>query len=364
MCTHHIGNTAGAKDLYREVSEQFPNTKLAAMAADVLAKIEEKEAAAEQAKEKAAESKASGTTTKVAAKHAKSPESSKSEPKEEEDFESVSEAIIPDDARAYFTRVNNDIWVDVKVNGRRTKMQYDTGAEGTLLTKSQAEELGLRLPTGKTECIGVGIGGEIHGWRMKVEIEVGGVKRRLPVEISESGDSSLLGQRFFGDLEYEIDNKGNCLYFRKKRVGKDATLDKFCVPFTKVGKNLLVNVSIDGNDGKSTPMLVDTGAHGIVMSKQNWVDLGIVVPNDAGKGSHVGVGEGYNNSFDFEVDNLRLGPIVARSPKVSIIYEHRNADGTLASGENRCKEGLLGMDFFSGWRFTIDNANRVLRFFH
>jgi hypothetical protein len=33
-------------------------------------------------------------------------------------------------------------------------------------------------------------------------------------------------------------------------------------------------------------------------------------------------------------------------------------------GTDEGRYGLLGQGFFGNWRFTVDNANGVLRFFH
>ena len=103
-------------------------------------------------------------------------------------------------------------------------------------------------------------------------------------------------------------------------------------------------------------MIVDTGAEGILFSPSNIRELGI----DTSGGTteyHKGVG-GESEAVGLVVDMLRLGPIVVRNVKVSADTGQKGMVGKEGSS------GLLGQAFFSGWRFTIDNRNQRLRFFH
>jgi predicted aspartyl protease len=243
--------------------------------------------------------------------------------------------------------------VEAAVNKRRMTFCFDTGASVTMMGKNHLRQLGIHPPTtAATGKIG-GIGGTIDSWTMKLDVSIGGITKRLPVRIADEWElAPLLGQDFFSDIDYEIDNVGHCIRFSKSQnAPKD---DTYSIPFTRIGKHLYVQV--EGEKGKKTQMIVDTGAEGVLLSPTNVRELGV----DTSGGSletHQGVG-GTTEAVGMVVDMLRLGPIVVRNIKVSADTGQKGMVGKEGSS------GLLGQAFFSGWRFTVDNRNQRLRFFH
>ncbi|MBZ0185835.1 MAG: retropepsin-like domain-containing protein [Candidatus Obscuribacterales bacterium] len=87
-------------------------------------------------------------------------------------------------------------------------------------------------------------------------------------------------------------------------------------------------------------------------------DLNLELPGDAEQVGFQGVG-GASTGHKFVVDELRLGPIIMRNIPVVVDTGSKGAIG----GEN-AREGLLGQEFFSSWRFAVDNKNQRLRLFH
>ena len=267
--------------------------------------------------------------------------------------------VVPEESRVYFTQSgNDDVYIDTQVNGRDFKMILDTGAYSTMIGKNQLEQLKLPLPSGPPTSDVGGVGGtRLPAWIMPVQITVGKIKRTVQCSIPEVWEGQpLLGQDFYHDLEYEFDNKGHCIYFRKSKVLSATEKNMYCIPFTRWGRHLVVQVEVDG--GYHTGMFVDTGATGIAMTMANARDLHIDIPADAQKVRSVGVG-GTADAFTFPIEKLRLGPIIQRSPQISITTSEDGMLGTLHG-----KYGLLGQAFFGNWRFTIDNANNLIRFFH
>jgi predicted aspartyl protease len=130
--------------------------------------------------------------------------------------------------------------------------------------------------------------------------------------------------------------------------------DAYTIPFQRIGKHLYVQV--EGEKGKKTQMIVDTGAEGILLSPSNVRELGIDTAGGEPE-THMGVG-GTSQSIGLVVDMLRLGPIVVRHVKVSADTGNKGMVGREGSA------GLLGQAFFGGWRFKVDNKNQRLRFFH
>ena len=332
VALHHSGDREGAKALYQTIEGQFSGSRYSALAAANLAKMTDD-----------SEGGATGSKAKTF----------RDETSDEDDEEALTSSKIPEMERVYFTDSgHNDIIVEAKINGRRLSMCFDTGAHGILLGTSHLQQLGLRIPKDAVPTMVAGVGGVSKGYEMDVDVSLGSISKKLPVTVSESWTSKpLLGQDFFGDMEYEFDHKAHCICFRRSK-SRDVSSDLYAVPFRRSGRHLLVDVEVKG--GRKTTMIVDTGAEGIAFTETNLRQLGLSVPDDARKMKHVGVG-GSSDGYTFSIEELRLGPIIQRSPTVSVMLGNESFMGS---------EGLLGMEFFRSWRYTIDNKNQCLRFFH
>jgi predicted aspartyl protease len=384
MCSERLNDPAGASDDYQFVVSNSSNTKLVALARAGLQRTEANKAkAADTAKTAATSSAGSGSSssrsssaiisgvavgTGTAGKGQNSGAGTSRRNSADEIDEMFGEHdkihrhasdVVPDENRVYFTQSGyNDIYIETQVNGRDMNMILDTGAHSTMIGRNQLERIGLPRPSGPPTTAVGGIGAaQVPAWIMPLQIKLGKMVRTINVCVAESWDGHpLLGQDFYNDLEYEFDNKGHCIYFRKPKILSAAERSMYCIPFTRRGRHLQVDVEVDG--GKRTGMLVDTGAEGIAMTMANLRDLGIDIPADAVRIRSQGVG-GTSDGFQFPISMLRLGPIVQRNPTIQVSTAE---EGMLGSKYGRY--GLLGQAFFGNWRFTIDNANNMLRFFH
>lgn len=113
-----------------------------------------------------------------------------------------------------FTKVGNNLLVTVKINGAPCPMFFDTGASNTLISATTASMLGLR-PTGDYyvgQMSGVGATSQIIAFDVD-SVALGDVVKRN-VRISVGGPGvCLLGQNFFKDRHYVIDNEKGVIHF-------------------------------------------------------------------------------------------------------------------------------------------------------
>lgn len=346
LCFHVANQMEEARGLYQSVIANGTDANIKTMAANQLKRID----AVTGSMASATNRFQSGSGTPGAPPP----------PPDGDDDSSSGPTIVPPNARAYFSISpgGNDMIVDGKINNRGIKFKFDTGAHSIFLGKNHLQQLGIPVPTTKPTGKASGVGGTVDTWSVKSTVTVGGITKKLSLTVAEEYESApLLGQMFFEDLEYEIDNKGHCIYFRQPQSA--AVLDKsdqYAIPFHKKGKHLVV--SLEGPKGRKTDILVDTGAYNVMFSKKNMSDLNLDLPGDAEQVGFQGVG-GSSTGHKFVVDELRLGPIIMRNIPVVVATEQKGA-----IGQEGAKEGLLGQEFFSSWRFAVDNKNQRLRFFH
>ncbi|GEM_PF-436138 len=113
-----------------------------------------------------------------------------------------------------FTKSGNNMLVTVKINGMPCEMFFDTGASFTLLDPMVFRQMHLK-PTGDVYDMKMsGAGGGSTGIAFKIEsISLGDVvKRDFMLTVGGPG-ISLLGQDFFKDHRYVIDNEKRYIRF-------------------------------------------------------------------------------------------------------------------------------------------------------
>jgi clan AA aspartic protease (TIGR02281 family) len=111
--------------------------------------------------------------------------------------------------------------VNAEINGKPYVMYFDTGADGISFTQNDLKKLRLELPEGAQEHTVSGVGGTTRSWDFTIDkLKVGPIiKEGLTAHVVEksSMDHPLLGQTFFGDYEYTIDNEHHVINFKKQR---------------------------------------------------------------------------------------------------------------------------------------------------
>lgn len=350
LCFHVGGQLDQAKNLYQGVVASGADPSIKALAQKQLSIIE-------RAQTSAGAAPSTTSNKKLPPSNIPSGRGLPPGQDDDDDDDRPMATIVPPNAKAYFslTPGHDDMNVEGAVNKRRMTFCFDTGASVTMLGKNHLRELGIHPPTTPaTNKVG-GIGGSVDSWNMKLDVTIGGITKRIPVTVTEEWDHApLLGQDFFSDIDYEIDNVGHCIRFTKSAdFVKD---DQYSIPFQRIGKHLYVQ--LEGEKGKKTQMIVDTGAEGIMFSPSNVRELGLDTAGGVTE-YHKGVGgDGTTEAVGFNVDMLRLGPIIVRHVKCSADVGGKGMVGKEGSA------GLLGQAFFGGWRFTVDNRHQRLRFFH
>jgi clan AA aspartic protease (TIGR02281 family) len=118
-----------------------------------------------------------------------------------------------------FTRQGNEIVVSVDVNGRTMPMYFDTGAEHCVFSEEQLKQVGVQVPDDAQEGMSMGIAGATRTRSFSVNrMKLGPIeKTEVPVSVVDDYKMRypLLGQTFFGDLRYEMDNDAHVLRIRR-----------------------------------------------------------------------------------------------------------------------------------------------------
>ncbi len=317
---HHLGHLDKAKEQYKFVVDSFPGTAAAQQAAAILRQL-------------------------TVAKQAET-------------------AGLPKETWVKYERRGNSIEVDGLVNNHPIKFDFDTGAERCLLTPVQLKHLGMPMPTGSPSGYGAGIGQikPIPVWHLNVDLKVGRIERRnFPVLVSSVPmDFPLLGQDFYRDFEYSIDSASKTISFRQraldsaavvKRAAPALTVDSaghyiFNVPFVKEGNSLIVSALING---KSVPMVFDTGAVFCLFSKSEASQAGISIDTRRPAFPISGL-SGQTMAQVGVIGSIKLGPIERHNFAIGI------------SDQANTAKPLLGQDFVGDWNYTIDNQQQVIRF--
>jgi clan AA aspartic protease (TIGR02281 family) len=251
----------------------------------------------------------------------------------------------------YFENMGNNLLVQALINNRKVPMLFDSGAYGCTIGLEQVKELGLRPPEGPPtgRAGGVGGSGSTGTWQMMVTLRVGTIeKRNFPIIVIENSNvPALLGQTFFREYTYSIDNVAKSIRFQPKQGGSAVASrgsDASGIPFTREGNHIIVNVSFNG---KTIPCYLDTGASGTVLTYAHCRELGITVPDDAERTMSQGVG-GVSMNKTFPVGRVQCGPISKN-------------DLTISVTDNTIPHPLLGQNFFGNLRYEVDDENHVIR---
>lgn len=239
------------------------------------------------------------------------------------------------------------LMVRVRVNGKPCEFAFDTGASGTCITQEAWQRLGNELPreapTGKAS----GVGGEVGTWCREAEIEMGRIKRKLPLIIVPNMPfDGVVGQTFFQDMQYNLSGSSDYIHIfsgASTAASRSVPMNTVDIPFTRVGNNLQVDVRING---RPIQMLFDTGATNTVVTATMAKQMDLKPTGDFTVGQMTGVGAA-SQILVYNVDSIALGPVVKRNISIWV-----GGDGF----------NLLGQNFFGDQRYVIDNDKNVIHF--
>ena len=354
LSLHYNKDIAGATKAYAELIRMMPDSNGASYARAALAKLDAALLSSLPMPSRAAQqtySQPGSTTSAASAGGAATAQFRQSSP-----VASNPNDKLPDDCRIYYTLENNSFVLDAYVNGRPMKMIFDTGAEICAFGKDNLAAAGIPAPTGQSTgtAHGVGDGGAQATWGMNVDLKVGTIERKnfhIKVQDSVNGHA-LLGQTFFQDFTYTIDNGAHSIHFVKKRnsagssYAVDPSRDPNAVPFVRQGNELVVTVAVNG---RPTQLYFDTGATSVSLTKAQCKQLGITIPEDAENMEVIGIA-GSTRAKLFNVRTLKMGPIEKRDFPIHV------SDSEVAG------LGLLGQTFYNDHQYTIDYERGYIHF--
>lgn len=317
------GNRSRAGTLYRLLLERFPSSRGAEYARRALAMP----------------GMAAGSP--ASASRPESPDAGKT-------LISGSGDSIPDQDSVPFRRgPDGHLYVDCQVNGRSMPMVFDTGAEVCTMGINQLATLGLSIPAGARKERLSGVGGEVGAYSIPTRISLGNMSRTVNVLFMEKSNFALLGQTFFKDLQYRVDNSSGRINFSKPGATSEyIPNDTIDIPFKRSGNNLVVTAKVNG---APVPLFFDTGAQGTLFNSRALSASGGQGFRLIGYGTASGVG-GSHQVQVYQVDSIELGPIRQSGMRVTV-------DNALP-----VPYGLLGQDFFGHRQFIIDEKSDMIRF--
>lgn len=266
---------------------------------------------------------------------------------------SSSDDHYPAEAKLNFTKEVGLMFVEAQFNNRPMKVTFDTGSQGTTLGKNHLQSLGLPEPTGPRNSLGY--------WDMRLNIKLGGIERNnFPCAIKESMlDSPSIGQSFFKDFVYTVDNNAQTIRLVKKAAGSSSSVasssgssrssvDNNAVPFSRDENYelMIVSVAVDGRPGR---MYVDTGATSVCMSAAQARNFGLTVPEDA-VDTVINGTTGRMTGKKFSIRTLKLGPVEKRNVDVVVVDNYT------------IPLPLLGQSFLGDANYSVDDQAKVIRF--
>lgn len=111
------------------------------------------------------------------------------------------------------------ILVTAQVNGHPIEMLFDTGAQGCLFSSGHMKQLGIRIPDDAHEDMDRGVGGATRTRKFPINsIRLGPVeKNNIVIGVTDIPfGEPLLGQTFFGDCQYTIDDKASVIHITRR----------------------------------------------------------------------------------------------------------------------------------------------------
>lgn len=347
LANQQIGNSGKARTFYKMVYTLAPTSQIGGYAKNILLKLDPSFAASlPDASTAGAHEGGSGSAQTASSMSA--------------DTDAVIDPTIPAECRVRFEKDNSNLEVDVYIDGRRIKMDLDTGAPTVCIGKNQLAEIGAPLPSGPAAGESGGSSNAMTQkyWIVRTTVKLGPIERKnCVVKVLEHNSAPpLLGQTFLHGLDYTIDQGAGEIVFRQKAMTAKmgGVRNSVAVPFEfkEGGSRIVVQVEVNG---KSGPMMFDTGN---TASACTFKSLGeaknfnLTVPDDASRRRHVGV-TGSGSSLCFPVNRMRLGPIDRSNVEVSVNEGVPDGFEMLP---------LLGQPFWQGYEYTIDMKKKLIYF--
>lgn len=341
---HQMGDFKKAKTFYKQACTAGPNTQAGLMSKAWLAKI----GAAENSSGSGSSAQRTPSAVMPTSRY----------------IESADYASLPKDARIYYTAERGQMNVSAFINGRPIPMVFDTGAPYITVGRKQLEDIGLQAPKGPPhgKTGGSSNAAPVNYWMMFGNVKVGTIERKNAVieVVEENASEALLGQNFFQDFSYTIDQGAKCIHFARRSMRQPSAIatntsysqrDPFAVPFVwePAGNRIVVLTEVNN---RNVEMIFDTGNSSSAVSFCCLGDLkkaNLTLPEDARETRAMGI-SGSGAAYAFPVAKIKLGPIERLNVDIDV-----NKDGA-------SERPLLGQQFWAGWEYTIDMDKKLIHF--
>lgn len=250
--------------------------------------------------------------------------------------------------RVYFAKQGDSALLDVKVGGKAIKAALDQHGESTAFSRGQLQALGIQVQPGQKEA--------------RVDLALGGVVRKnFPISVDDSvGTEPKIGKSFLDAFIYQIDDRSNTLSLTRKSGTGSASSEKSGpqVSFNKQGKDIIVQAEVNG---RSSQMIFDPNADGIVLSVRQARGLGLKVDDAEEK---------YQSPAELpQRGDPNWVPPEDRQAAPKFLNASRFKFGpidksniTLQVTEKESKYPTMGAGVISGYKFDIDYQSNVIRF--
>ncbi len=280
---------------------------------------------------------------------------------------------LPEQVAVPFRKGSGGMIVNAEMGGVPITMVFDTGASSTTCTETFLASHNIKVKRTNIHGRALGVGGEIPTTVAMVDLRVGDLKRQIPLTVQDNRNMPdtfplpLLGQTFFSDLPYSVDDAHEVIVFskpaettfalnssssslnastgRRTQVQRPKLLDNE-VPFRRDGGNMVVTVLVNGRECE---MYFDTGADILCFADRHLAACGLNRPTSAYQGHGGGVGA-KREAFGFTVDSVKVGNVERKHVRAGVLID-ANFD-----------RPLLGQSFLSGLRYTIDPTKNCIRF--
>ncbi len=114
---------------------------------------------------------------------------------------------------------NDQMIVTVMIEGRSAQFAVDTGSSGVMMSKDMAKKFGVTVPEDAQDTVVNGTSGQYRGKKIQLRtMKMGPIeKRNVDAVVVENFNFPvpLLGQSFFGDSSYTIDDSAKLIRFRR-----------------------------------------------------------------------------------------------------------------------------------------------------
>ncbi|MBX9670307.1 MAG: retroviral-like aspartic protease family protein [Candidatus Obscuribacterales bacterium] len=344
MCYQQLGDLKQARDSYKLICTQYPNSALFDRSFSMLKDLEQR---------------LSSGSTKPGRSSTGGPGVLKLNSARSQSFP----VSVWDGGETYQVSYSREsdgrMYLDGILNGKLTKFLFDTGAGVTFCRQSFVNKLEVKLDWISESAIIPGAMGEAPAKVAICKISLGKFTRENKIYVEQDRPDSyypaldnipIIGQSFFGDLMYRVDGRAGLITFKKVTIPKGpikpGRLGPGEVPFFRDGAHMIVKAKV--ND-RECDMIFDTGASQVVFADRHLAQCGLNRPVDATSSTKRGSGS-VRDSYAFKIDRLTLGPIDRQDVNVAVLVN------------TKFSKPLLGQTFLKDLVYTVDPVRNVIRF--